>query len=131
MQFTKIDPPVPGSACSTCFGIGTDFGNRFTPDYLSVVVSGIRKGAAWGVDDGEPGNGNWKLPQTGPCSYAASLGLYDVTLQWNSASTIMDVNYDVTTQFHDSAASICLLDSVSNLIDSAQAFWNGKFQIHL
>ncbi len=131
MGRTIIHPPAVGDSCAFCWGSGKPFGAGPTPSVVSVVFSGIQKGAAWSVADGEPKNGAFRLSQISPCSFNQGDIFSSVFLGWDSSSTGLSSIRAGVGHFSVNVSEKCLLVFENGLINPADRFFGGSAIITL
>jgi len=128
-----VPPPADsGFLCSNCWGVGKEFGDIDTPEFITVIASGINKGPNWVVGDGEPPNGIYVLDQAGeflPCIFVFIDTDFVIDVRFSPSSTVGFIQVNGSTfAYSGQSDDPCGLFILSNLNDH---FTGGSFAIFI
>ncbi len=117
-----FEPPTgSGVLCSSCWGPAKEFGDIDTPEFITVIVSGINKGPNWVLADGEPPNSLYVIEQVVPalpCLFAFIDGGFVVDVRWQPSQVVAFIQVgSFEFAFSGSTANPCEQFVLSNLDD--------------
>ena len=92
---TPTDPTEESSGCSLCFGSGQAFGDRGTPKYMRVNISGMKPGEDYDLYGSPPLSGSWLLEHISGCYWLVSAEDYTIALTMDQTVNALSYSYRV------------------------------------